>query len=273
MTDHDDTLEEAARALRDATEVPSPEAAATRARILAAHARRGSFLGGSTQWLAAAAVLVFFVGAPSAWALYTGRAARWLETIVGLATMEEPPALEAPAPRTPPRRPGPRLEAPLPEPVAPPPLDVTVDPPIVPLPIAPPPHEPEPVQHDEAETRPSPPLAPVLAAPASAVEPSSEVEGSSERDERIAYRRAHTLQFDARDHGAAIVAYERYLAAYPGGRFATEASYNRAVSLAHVGRRSEARDALEPFARGAHDGYREEEARELLRALQASEQQ
>jgi TolA-binding protein len=97
-------------------------------------------------------------------------------------------------------------------------------------------------------------------------------EDTTERDERLAYQRAHTLQFDAHDHAAAIAAYDRYLARYPSGRFAMEAAYHRAVSLAHAGRTAEAIRALAPFAHGARGGYRQDEAAELMRALEASEQ-
>lgn len=260
MTDDDDTLREAARALREATDAPSPEAAATRARLLAAHERdRRSFFGSAraTEWLAVAAAFVVLFVAPSAWALYTGRAQRWIEAIVGPARVEAPPTSEVPSTPS-------RDRARRPRPLTPPPATTepaTIDPAIepAPLPIEPTPPAPAPVEQEEPEVRPSPPLA-------------TSVEDTSERDERLAYQRAHALEFEAHEHSAAIAAYDRYLARYPRWRFATEARYNRAVSLAHVGRTDEAIRALTPFARGAHGGYRQDEAAELVHALEASEQ-
>jgi hypothetical protein len=262
MTDDDDTLREAARALREATDAPSPEAAATRARLLAAHERdRRSFFGSAraTQWLAAAAAFVVLFVAPSAWALYTGRAQRWIEAIVGPARVEAPAAGEVPSAPVSDRTRRTRPTTPAHTPIEPTAIEPAIEP--APLPIEPPAPEPTPVVQDEPEVRPSPPLA-----------PPTTTEDTSERDERLAYQRAHALEFEAHDHGAAIAAYDRYLARYPRGRFATEARYNRAVSLAHVGRTDEAIRALTPFARGAHGGYRQDEAAELVHALEASEQ-
>lgn len=263
MTDDDDTLREAARALREATDAPSPEAAATRARLLAAHERdRRSFFGSAraTQWLAAAAAFVVLFVAPSAWALYTGRAQRWVEAFVGPARVEAPATSEAPSAPVSDRTRRTRPTTPIEPTAMEPAIDPAVEP--APLPVEPPAPVPTPVVQDEPEVRPSPPLAP----------PATSIEDTSERDERLAYQRAHALEFEAHEHGAAIAAYDRYLARYPRGRFATEARYNRAVSLAHVGRTDEAIRALTPFARGAHGGYRQDEAAELVHALEASEQ-
>lgn len=85
--------------------------------------------------------------------------------------------------------------------------------------------------------------------------------------ERRTYREAHALHFDARDPARALDAWERYLRAYPGGRFAVEARYNRALCLVRLDRRDDARAALRPFADGSHGAYREREARALLEAL------
>lgn len=52
------------------------------------------------------------------------------------------------------------------------------------------------------------------------------------------------------------------------GRFASEASYNRALCLVRLGRHAEAKRALEPFASGTM-GYRQSEARQLLQELEA----
>ncbi len=265
MTDHDDSLETAARTLREATDAPSPEAAATRARILAAHAAPAARAAPArtrlpVQWLAAAAVLVIFLGVPSAWALTTGRVSRWIEAIVGPAEVDAPTPDEAPI--TPPRRSGhPRTHGPS-TPTAPEP---TLEPtPIEPSPIEPSidptPIEPLPIDHDRAETLPS---------QARAIEHAPLHEDTSERDERLAYQSAREIELGAHDPAVAIAAYDAYLASHPSGRFATEARYHRAVSLANAGRDEEAIRALTPFTNG---GYREAEARELIEALQASEQ-
>jgi hypothetical protein len=90
-------------------------------------------------------------------------------------------------------------------------------------------------------------------------------------DPQELYREAHRAHFQQGDCVAAIAAYERYLAAAPRGRFAAEASYNRALCLVRAGRTPEAKAALQPFAEGRHGGYRRAEAQALLDALGARE--
>lgn len=85
--------------------------------------------------------------------------------------------------------------------------------------------------------------------------------------ERATYGEAHAAHFVQRDPAAALRAWDAYLADYPRGSFALEAHYNRAISLARLGRRQEARSALEPFVHGSFGGYRQAEARTLLDAL------
>lgn len=80
------------------------------------------------------------------------------------------------------------------------------------------------------------------------------------------YREAHDLHFRGGNPGAAVGAWERYLAAAPRGRFAPEARYNRAIALLRAGRRAEGLAALRPFASGAHGAYRRDEARQILEA-------
>lgn len=256
MSEPDDRLEEAARSLREATDVASPAAELTRARILAAHRSRTA---SRPVWLAAAAALLVLLGAPSAWALSTGRARVWIAAAVAAVTgeAEVPAPEEPPAPR--PRRPRAsehveRVPEPtsIPEPMplpAPMPVPEPVVPPEVTIPLDP--------TVTEAEPRPS------------RVEP-VELDDPAERAERIAYRRAHALQFERGDHAAAIDAWSSYLEAHPDGRFAVEAAYNRAICLARAGRQREAIVALRPFADGTHAGYRQHEAHELIEALETA---
>jgi TolA-binding protein len=80
------------------------------------------------------------------------------------------------------------------------------------------------------------------------------------------YRLAHEAHFDAHDYARALTGWDAYLSAAPRGRFATEARYNRAICLLRLGRDTEARQALEPFASGKM-GYRQSEAQQLLDEL------
>jgi hypothetical protein len=82
------------------------------------------------------------------------------------------------------------------------------------------------------------------------------------------YREAHEAHFVRHDPAAALAAWDHYLAAAgSGGRMSLEARYNRAIALVRLGRRDEARQALEPFARGEYGGYRREDAARLLASL------
>lgn len=83
------------------------------------------------------------------------------------------------------------------------------------------------------------------------------------------YEVAHQAHFVAKDPSAAFAAWSEYLRQMPRGRFAVEASYNRALCLVRLGRKSEAKLALEPFARGAYGSYRRDEAAALLGQLSA----
>jgi len=77
------------------------------------------------------------------------------------------------------------------------------------------------------------------------------------------------MHFHASDTRAALDAWDAYLLAFPAGRFAAEARYNRAIALVKLGRRNDAKQALEPFARGdIAGGYRRDAARALLDAME-----
>lgn len=88
-----------------------------------------------------------------------------------------------------------------------------------------------------------------------------------ERAELDQYRAAHGLHFGAHDYARALDSWDAYLAAYPSGAFALEARYNRSICLFKLGRMTEARAALRPFAEGeVPGGYRKNEARALIEA-------
>jgi TolA-binding protein len=80
------------------------------------------------------------------------------------------------------------------------------------------------------------------------------------------YRLAHEAHFTSHDYARALAGWDAYLRAAPRGRLATEARYNRAICLLRLGRDTEARQALEPFASGKM-GYRQNEAQQLLNEL------
>jgi len=88
--------------------------------------------------------------------------------------------------------------------------------------------------------------------------------------EEALFAAAHKAHFVDRKPDAALHAWDAYLAAYPRGHFALEARYNRALSLARLGRNDEARAALAPFADGRFGPYRQREARELIDVLDGS---
>lgn len=84
--------------------------------------------------------------------------------------------------------------------------------------------------------------------------------------ESRAYGRAHEAHFVAGDPRVALVAWNRYLAAYPRGTFAPEARFNRALCLIRLGREDAAREDLRPIAAGR---YRASEATALIEWLDA----
>lgn len=81
------------------------------------------------------------------------------------------------------------------------------------------------------------------------------------------YREARRAHFVDHDYGAALAAWDQYLAADPRGNFAPEARFNRAIALYRLGNTARARQALRPFAEGAYGHYRQDEARQLLEEL------
>jgi hypothetical protein len=88
------------------------------------------------------------------------------------------------------------------------------------------------------------------------------------RADLAAYEEAHRLHFHASDASRALSGWDSYLASHPGGTFAPEAHLNRAVCLLRLGRRSDARAALERLARAPSGAYARERARALLDAIE-----
>ena len=239
-SDSEETLDRAAEALREHTVAPASDAqvAATRARILRTHAARASGARSrATMWLAAAAAAFVLLGGPTAWALWTGRLDAWLAPSPA-PTVAPPSSITLPLPPTAP------VPVPLPEPAPAP--------------------EPAPMPMPETIT---PPSSTAVSTSPSVPSPSSVEHDEVDPRERAAYRAAHRLHFEEHDAEAALAAWDGYLASYPRGRFALEASYNRALCFVRLGRTAEARAALAPFAAGTHGGYRQHEASELLAAL------
>lgn len=83
------------------------------------------------------------------------------------------------------------------------------------------------------------------------------------------YRKGYVAQFEGGDYVAALNAWDEYLRHVPGGRFTPEVRYNRALVLAHLGRKQEAIAALQPFAAGAYGPSRQQSAAKLIAELQA----
>ena len=120
-----------------------------------------------------------------------------------------------------------------------------------------------------APPRPSPPAPPGPGATGAASDRATLLGGEPPADTHLMlalYREAHRLHFVERDYAQALGAWDRYLAA-GSGPLVLEARYNRAIALAHLGRREEAIAALRPFADGQGGGYRRQEALALIEAL------
>jgi hypothetical protein len=234
-----DLLDEATRALRESSE--SDEGGRfTRARVMASlhqgrvrRRTRVALLLPVAATLAAASA--FGIGSES------GRAVvRQVGESLGLLLKPEVELGQAAPVKKPSPPPRPQRPAPPAQPEA------IVEPPL------PPPAE-EPPPRAETSARPTAPSAAAI--------------NAAEERELTLYRAAHRAHFVDKDFSAALASWSEYLSRVPGGRFTLEARYNRALCLVQLGRQSEARRALEPFARGAFGAYRQREASELLQAL------
>lgn len=244
--DLDRVIDDAAVALRAETSGPASSAGATRARILASHRAARERSARAWTWLAAAAVVMVVLGGSTAWAYWTGRLDALFAPSAPEAPSEVPSTATPPTPHT-----GHPVATPATEPA---------------------PTEPAPVEPAPVVALPEPVTPALDPTPTSA--PSAETDAPDESAsivdprERRAYREAHALHFVDHDPAGALGAWDAYLAAYPRGRFALEARYNRALCLVRLGRSADAEEALAPFASGTHGGYRQHEAAALLEALE-----
>jgi hypothetical protein len=248
----DELLTDSLRALQESTDGSSPEAPRTRTQILAKAAQRTR----GRRWavfvvMPIAAALI----ASTAWGAVTGRLPHWIDMAIGGPAPSAPVPTEPPAPRLP----GPATAA-VPS-AAPPVVTATVPEPDAPVvDVAPP----IPAQRNLPPT----PTARVLS---TSTPIASDTPPTAATPEQSTYETAHQAHFVDRDPAAALRGWDAYLARYPDGRFAIEARYNRAISLVRLGRRSEAHEALDPFAEGKHGGYRQSEARGLLDAMTSAD--
>ena len=88
--------------------------------------------------------------------------------------------------------------------------------------------------------------------------------------ELSSYKTAHRTHFGGSSPETALQAWDDHLAAWPAGRWALEARYNRAICLVRLGRAKAAIDALRPFAEGRFGAYRQREAGQLIEALEGN---
>jgi len=255
-----DVLARAAKALREAHTGERSGSGFTRARVMNSlhRDRRRRIL----RWAVLSPVAsLLLVG--SAWAQSTGK---WPVIWRAVTEVFVPAPHDAVAPKPPASvpRPAPRLEAappepsppeePRPEPSAPPEPPRVNEPPALDTPPAPRPRRSRPARHERPPKR--------------AVEAPSEARAEPAPDRELSrFRAAHDLHFAGARPRAAIDAYAAYLDEFPNGRFVPEARYNTALDWIKLGESSRARRALEPFAEGRYDGYRQKEAQKLLDAL------
>jgi hypothetical protein len=245
-----DALDRAARAARDVGAAAPHEVSRTRARVLESMARKARRRAPRAVWLASAATLLL---AGTAWATGSTYGARVVSWIGGTLKRAPVAALTPHTERGASSWAGARL------PDAGPPSAV-----LPPLPSA----DLPPLPAAAASTAPE--AVPSLH-PAAAARP---VAARSDRPDRDAlYAEAHHLHFVAHDPARALEAWDRYLAVAPSdvrAGLVLEARYNRAICLVRLGRRAEAAAALRPFADGEWDGYRQDDARALLRDIDSN---
>jgi hypothetical protein len=234
----DQLLAEAVRALRDETQDARDSSALTRARLMSSlHTKARRRSSRMAVLLPIAAVLV----GSSAFAASGGELS-WeaVKSAFGADT-EKPPAQKA----------APAVRTAVVHRLAP-----VVEPKVEPTPPA----QPDAMQPESTQ----PDAAP--ASPVTSSKPQAAARLAAEESLSL-YREAHRAHFSGESPSAALAAWDRYLQRFPRGRFAVEASYNRAICLIRLGRHEQARQALAPFAQGSFGAYRKERATELLEAL------
>jgi hypothetical protein len=255
-----DLLAEATRALRETEGVSELEARATRARVMSGlHQTR---VRRRTRYVFLLPIAATFVAA-SAWGAASGKA------LLVWASIERMVSISSTAPTSPPGSVTHANAATGARGVAQPSVaSASTEGPEPNAPLA----TPAPAVENDPPRAASSSSAAVVAArradsPGVAASATS-AEAQEAADPTLAlYRAAHTAHFVDHDPTRALAGWDAYLAAAPNGAFAPEAQYNRALSLVRLGRNSEARSALEPFANGAYGGYRQAEASALLARL------
>jgi hypothetical protein len=278
-----DRLDRAFRALRESADGHDPRAEETLARILR-QAEPSPARGGRRAlrvWLLAAAVVAVSTAA-AARSGQLGRVLRlvaWRDDVPAAAPAGDPASPVAGTPAPLPTPPGPSPLEPLdPSPAGEPAPAVPSEsaaienaPGVVPSPAPPADLPSRPFsaaagRHESiaTSTRTAQAAPAKTAAPAPNTTPSASAAAAADDQ---AFAHAHALHFHGADPVAALAAWDEYLRDFPSGRFAPEARYNRAIDLLKLGRNGEARDALQPFADGAFDGYRRDEAQGILRSL------
>jgi hypothetical protein len=290
----DEILERSSRALRDESDqasAPSTEASLTRARIL----RRATGRARRSKMLVVIAPIAAVLAGSTAWASVHGRLPQvwnrveFLLTSGGLSVESSRSTARGPTARrlmasTPAQDPVAATEVANPNSVAEPQVtNPSVEPSTARIPE---------LRIDDLPPAPRRPSAALATTPSEiAVRPDPPTESTQSHDRPAAsaahdraaetpparapfdeepsrlYAVAHKAHFVDRDPVAALRAWDAYLAAAPDGPLSPEARYDRAITLARLGRRAEARTALEPFAQGAYGDYRAKEAKTLLNAL------
>ncbi len=236
----DDLLKAATRALHEET-ADDGDGRFTRARVMAS-LHQGKVKRRTR--LALVLPLAACLAAGTAWGAATGRLPAMFHAVGQLVGYSSKPKQPGSLSRNPAPASAKPNAAPLAEAV--PPLPVAATP------------EPAPVNNLEpTKVEPGPYVKPTPALGSSA---------SFQDADGDLYRLAHEVHFGNHDYAQALSGWNAYLQSAPGGRFATEARYNRAICLLRLGRDAEARQALEPFASGKQ-GYRQNEARQLLDEL------
>ncbi len=277
-------VDEAARALReqdDSVRTSDAKAERTLKRILSsldgdrpreapAPRRPPRWTAHATRWMAAALVLLAIgTGAPTIWAWWNGRPPAWAVAI-GLGRPAEEATTHAAPTRNRPAPPPAHEDTPVLQP-APLPLPQPTPSPAPAVETPTPTNEgdrrraavPSTSDRDAVEGE----VTAVAATSSEGVAAADESEAPDDAESRR-FESAHHTHFGGGSPANALAAWDAYLAEYPHGRYEPEARYNRGLALVRLGRLTEARDAIAPFAEGRYGAYRRTEARALVDALE-----